>query len=220
MWDFHLLHLMHSRHIVFWDQTILCSCWARRKISVLHSEPFLVSFGLFGGNFLFSLLSQFTIERLFILITTWWTQNIVNTEFCRCLFFLAGSVRRKIAGKGFFFPFYIYITFLLTWSKYDNVFVFNLFWVVFLFEIVHMNCFNSSDYFLPADYCLYSLGILIVWKPVLCWRMLLLQCALGLLHFTEISLESWKKGCCIVDSAFEEVYLGCVIWKDFFFQRN
>lgn len=31
------------------------------------------------------------------------------------------------------------------------------------------------------------------------------------MHFTEISVGSWKKGCYIVDSAFEEVYLGCVI---------
>lgn len=127
MWDFHLLHLMHSRHTVFWDQTILCSCWARRKIRILHSEPFLLSFVLFGGN-LFSLLSSFKIEKLLNLITTWWTQNVVNQEFCRCLFFLACSVRRKIAGKvcGFFSPFYICITFLLTGSKYHNVFVFNL----------------------------------------------------------------------------------------------
>lgn len=135
MWDFHLLHLMHSRHTVFWDQTILYSCWARRKIRILLSEPFLVLFGLFRGNFVFSALSQFKIEKLFILITTWWTQNVVNTKFCRCLFFFAGSVRRKIAGKGVFFPFYICITFLLTRSKYDNVFVFNLFWVVFYLKL-------------------------------------------------------------------------------------
>lgn len=83
-----------------------------------------------------------------------------------------------------------------------------------------MNCFNSSDYLLPADYCLSLLRILITWKPVLCWRVLLLQCAAGLLHFTEISVVSWKKGCYIVDSAFEEVYLDCVIWKIFFFPKK
>lgn len=79
-----------------------------------------------------------------------------------------------------------------------------------------MNCFNSSDYLLPADYCLSLLRILIAWTPLPCWRALLLQCAVGLLHFTEISVVSRKKGCYIVDSAFEEVYLGCVIWKGFF----
>lgn len=130
MWDFHF-HLMHSKHTMFWDQTILCSCWARRKIRILHSELFLLLFGLFRGNFLFFLLSRFKIEKLFILITVWWTQNVVNTEFCRCLFFLADSMRRRIAGKVFFFPFCICIPFLSTRSKYENVFVFNLFWVVF-----------------------------------------------------------------------------------------
>lgn len=43
-----------------------------------------------------------------------------------------------------------------------------------------MNCFNSSDYLLLADYCLASLRVHIMWKPMFCWRILLLQCAVGL----------------------------------------
>lgn len=213
MWDSHLLHLMHSRDTVFWDQTFLCSCWARRQKFYTVNLFFIY---LVWGNFPVILLSWVKIENLLILIATWVTQNVVNTGLCVSPFFLTEPARKD--GKGFFFPFLFCISFLLELETSMKIFLAVFFLPIqssLLFTVVHMVCFNSSDQRLPADYLLSSLRICTPWKQMVCWRTSLLQCAVGLNALYKNFCCKMKKGCYVVGAPLQKQNLDCVIGKVF-----
>lgn len=136
--------------------------------------------------------------------------RMLLTQFCRCVSFLAGSVRGKKDGKVFFLSSFVYL-FFLTRNNYENIFVF--------IKIVHMNCFNSSDYLLPANYRLPSWRIHMMWKPMFCWRTLLLQCAVGLTALYKnfcCKLEKRLLHCCFC--FWRSVFRLC--YMKGFFKRN
>lgn len=63
-----------------------------------------------------------------------WLRTLLTQNFVGVSSFLLVQWGEKYLGR-FFFPCYFCITFLLTGTKYDNVFVFNLFWVAFYLKL-------------------------------------------------------------------------------------